>query len=183
MSGPLIYVPQRRSTTSKQIREWAKLVGDVKIAVRALRAVTNQRLLRTLCHNCRQPYQPSAEQLAKLNLPAGKVSQLFRASGKVQVKNKIETCPVCGGTGYLGQTAAFEVMIIDDEIRRLLVAGDLKGAQAHARRTKMIYLQEAALSKVVSGETTVEELARVTAPAGSGAGATPRPRVDPAPTT
>ena len=164
MNGPLIYVPQHIATISDQIREWISRVGDVRQAVKALRVVTNQRLLRTLCPNCRQAFQPTAEQLRKLNLPANKVSQLYRASGKVQVKNKIEDCPVCGGSGYLGQTAAFEVMVIDDESRKLLQAGDLKGARALARRNKMIYLQEAALTKVVNGETTIEEVIRVTAP-------------------
>ncbi len=163
MKGPLIYVPQIAATISDQIREWIGRVGDAKQATKGLRAATNQRLLRTLCPNCRQPFQPTVEQLKKLNLPANKIQQLYRASGKVQVKNKIENCPVCGGTGYLGQTAAFEVMIIDDEVRKLLASGDLKGARAHARRNKMIYLQEAAMRKAVDGMTSIEEVIRVTA--------------------
>ena len=165
LKGPLIYVQQPLPTVTDQIRDWVKKVGDVKDAVRSLRAVTNQRLLRTLCPNCRQPYTPTPEQLKKLNLPAKKVSQLYRASGKVQVKNKIENCKVCGGTGYLGQTAAFEVMIIDDEGRKILATGDLKAALAHARRNNMFYIQEAALAKVISGETDLDEVVRVTSPA------------------
>ena len=109
------------------------------------------------------------------------------AGGKVQLKNKIESCPVCGGTGYLGQTGVFEVLIVDDEARRYLSAGDLKGALSHARRNKMIYFQEAALSKVISGETSIEEVIRVTSPArkntsGSSSRA-PTPQVDPAAAT
>lgn len=165
MQGPLIYVAQRASTIADQIRDWVKVVGDIKKATKSLRAVTNQRLLRSLCPQCRQPFQPSAEQLAKLHLPAGKVQQLYRANGQVQVKNKVEPCPVCNGSGYLGQIGVFEVMIVDSEARKLLGAGDLKAALAHARRNKMVYLQEAALSKVASGETTIDEVVRVTAPA------------------
>lgn len=165
MQGPLIYVQQPLPTVTDQIRDWVKKVGDVKDAVRSLRAVTNQRLLRTLCPNCRQPYTPTPEQIKKLNLPAKKVSQLYRASGKVQVKNKIENCKVCGGTGYLGQTAAFEIMIVDDECRKILASGDLKAALAHARRHNMFYIQEAALAKVISGETDLDEVVRVTSPA------------------
>jgi type II secretory ATPase GspE/PulE/Tfp pilus assembly ATPase PilB-like protein len=55
-------------------------------------------------------------------------------------------------------------MMIDDEIRKILSTGDLKAALAHARRNKMMYLQEAALSKVISGETSIQEVIRVTAP-------------------
>ena len=147
--------------------------------------VAEPGMLRTLCPNCKQPYQPSAQQLQKMNLPSNKIKQLFGPGGKIQVKNKIEACPVCGGTGYLGQTAVFEVMIVDSEIQRLLTAGDLKGALAHARRNKMIYLQEAALSKVIKGETSIEEVARVTASAkangrSSATRKVPKPQVDPA---
>jgi general secretion pathway protein E len=180
MTGPLIYIPQRTGSIPDQIREWVKLVGDVKRATKALRAVINQRLLRTLCPNCRQAYQPTEDQLRKLNLLSSKVTTLYRPSGKVQVKNKIENCPVCGGNGYLGQTGVFEVFVVDDDARKQLLGGDLKAALAHARRNKMIYLQEAALSKVASGETTIEEVVRVTSPPkkGGGGGA---PKQQPAP--
>ncbi len=181
MEGPLIYIPLRAASVGEQIRHWVKLVGDLKKATAALRAVINERLLRNVCPNCRQAYQPRPDLLAKMNLPPQKVQQLYKASGKVQVKNKIETCPVCGGTGYFGQTGAFEVFVVTDEERRLLQAGDLKGSLAQARRNKMIYLQEAALSKVVAGETTVEEVIRATAPS-KAAVESPRSQEDPAPT-
>lgn len=167
MKGPLIYVQQPLGTITDQIRDWVKKVGDVKDAVKSLRAVVNQRTLRSLCPNCRQAYTPTPEQIKKLNLPAKKVTELYRASGKVQVKNRIEDCKVCGGSGYLGQTAVFEVMVIDDECRKLLGAGDLKAALAHARRNNMIYMQEAALAKVLSGETDIDEVVRVTTPVAS----------------
>ena len=176
MDGPLIYIPQRAAGITEQIREWAKLVGDVKPAIKPLALVMNQRLLRSVCPHCRQPYEPSPEQLRKMNLPGDKVKQLYQASGKVQLKNKIETCPVCAGSGYFGQTGVFQVMVIGDETRRLLRAGDLKGALAEARRNKMIYLQEAALRKVVDGETTIDEVVRVTSPARTGSTASkPKP--------
>ncbi|MCA9296522.1 MAG: Flp pilus assembly complex ATPase component TadA [Phycisphaerales bacterium] len=163
LKGPLVYVPIAKGSITDSIREWARLVGDVKKATSCLRAVSNQRLLRKLCPNCRTPYSPTPEQLKALNLPAGKVQQLYAESGKVQVKNKIEGCSVCNGTGFLGQTAVFEVFEVDDEARRMLNAGDLKAALAHARRNKMIYLKDAAIAKVISGETSINELIRVIA--------------------
>ena len=87
MKGPLIYVQQPLASIEEQIRDWVKRVGDLKDATKALRAVINQRLMRALCPNCRQAYQPSPEQIKKLNLPAKKVGQLHRASGKVQVED------------------------------------------------------------------------------------------------
>jgi hypothetical protein len=178
MEGPLIYIPQRLPTVNDQIRHWAKHVGDLKTAVKSLRIVMNQRLVRQVCPNCRQPFEPSAEQLRKMNLPSGKVKQLYQASGKIQLKNKIDTCPVCGGTGYFAQVGVFQVMVVTDAIRRLLLGGDLKGALAESRRDKMMYLQEAAVRKVVDGETTIEEVGRVTASSSNSKGApkaTPNP--------
>ncbi len=180
--GPLMYIPQRLSAVNDQIRHWAKLVGDLKTAVKSLRVVMNQRLVRQVCPNCRQPFEPSAEQLRKMNVPAGKVKELYQANGKVQVKNKIETCPVCGGTGYFAQIGVFQVLIVTDTIRRLLLGGDLKGALAEGRRDKMMYLQEAAVRKVVDGETTIDEVARVTASPSNSKG-TPRPTPNPAAAT
>jgi type II secretory ATPase GspE/PulE/Tfp pilus assembly ATPase PilB-like protein len=180
LKGPLIYVPQRASSVVEQIQHWAKLVGDVKLAMKGLRAVMNQRLLRTVCGNCRQPFAPTSAQLEKLGLPADKVKQLYQAGGQVQVKhNKFDTCPVCGGTGYFGQTGVFQVMMVNKETRRLITNGDLKAAMAEARRNKMIFLQEAALRKVVDGDTTIEEVARVMAPHRK-PGAPPRSEPNPA---
>ena len=170
MEGPLIYVPVRAGSLMEAIQSHTQVVGDPKRAAKSLRAVVSQRLVRTLCPQCKQAYQPSAEQLQKLSIPAGKVTQLFRANGKVQIKNRIEVCPVCRGTGYIGQIGIFEFMLLDDEARKMLAKGDIKAAILHARRNKMVVLQEAALAHVASGVTSIDEILRVTSP--------PRPRTE-----
>lgn len=176
MEGPLLYVPIRAGSIPDMVRQWVKLVGDTKEATSSLRGVVVQRLIRTLCPNCRQPYAPSPQQLAKLNLPADKVQQLYRPSGQVIVKDKPQTCPVCRGSGYLGQTGIFEVLMLDKPMRKALAGGDLKGVMAQARRNKMVYLQESAIRKVAEGETSLEEVARVTAaPKSGGGGKAPAP--------
>lgn len=177
IEGPLLYVGQRLGSVQEQVVDWVKRAGDLKAAVRPLRAVVNGRLVRSLCPNCKQAYRPSPEQLKKLGLPAS-VQQLFKAGGKVQVKNKIENCPVCQGTGYFGLTGVFEVMTLDDQARKLLLNNDLPGAYMHCRANKMIFLQEAALRKVVDGLTSLEEVVRVTAQPTK----QPPPRPQPAPT-
>jgi len=164
INGPLLYIPQQLDSVAAQFADWARAVGDGKKAAAPLRAIMNQRLLRVVCPQCRQPYQPAADLAKRLGLAANKQHALYRAGGKVQVKNRVEDCPVCNGVGYFGQIAVFEVMGIDDECRKLLAAGDFKGAYAVARRNKMLYLQEAALAKVRDGQTTVEEIARVLNP-------------------
>ena len=147
------------------------------MATRSLTAVVHQRLIRTLCPNCKSGFTPAPEQAKKLGIvPAkdGTMQQLFRPSGKVQVKNRIEDCPVCQGTAYFGQTGIYEVMAFDDEARRLLSENDFRTAFARAvREQRMTQLQESALLKVREGETSLEEVQRVFAPKAAPAATAP----------
>jgi len=148
------------------ITEWFKAVGDVKLAATPLRMVVAQKLCRKLCSACRVPYQPSAEQAKKLGISASKPVEIFKSSGKVQTKNKIIDCPMCNGTGFLGQIIISEVLIVDDEARGFLAKGDLKSAYNSSRmKHKLPGLQESALLRVRDGTTSIEEVIRVLSPA------------------
>jgi len=158
--GPLIFITMSATSMTELISKWASLVADPRLSFDALQAVVFQKLVRKLCDNCRVAYKPS-EDLAKQGLPINSVEQLYRQGGQVEQKNKIITCPICNGSGYLGQIGVFETMFLDSETRKHLIAGDLKAAIACARRNKsFIRLQEAAWQKVASGETTLEEFGR-----------------------
>lgn len=158
--GPLIFISMPATSMTELISKWASYVADPRLSFDALQAVVFQKLVRKLCENCRVAYKPS-EDLAKQGLPINTVDQLYRKGGQVEQKNKIITCPVCKGSGYMGQIGVFETMFLDSETRKHLIAGDLKAAIACARRNKcFIRLQEAAWQKVASGETTLEEFGR-----------------------
>ena len=161
--GPLIIVGiQSRDGVAGAITEWFRSVGDLKIAAAPLRAVVCGRVIRKLCPECRQAYTPTAEQRKMLGIPADGEAVLYQASGRIQVKNKVEECPLCRGTGYYGTTGVYEVMPVDREARKLLANGDLKSAYVHAQRTlNMQTIKEAALEKVRTGETSLKEFARV----------------------
>lgn len=147
------------------IKEWFRSCGDLDAGSKALRGVVTQRTIRKLCEYCRQPH-PRAEEIAKrIGVPAGTTPTLFAASGKVQVKNRVEPCPVCKGSGFLGQIGVQEVVMFDDESRALFAANDAGGAYATARRkTKLPSLQEAGLVRVRDGTTSIEEFQRIFAP-------------------
>ncbi len=164
--GPLIYVGiQTKDGVAGAINEWFRAVGDHKIAAKPLVGVIAGRTMRKLCPECKVPYTPSAEQAKKLGIKDPSAVQLFRQSGRVQVKNKIEECPLCRGTGFFGTLGVFEIMPVDRDSRRLLAHSDLKAAYTHARRSLgMMLMQEAALRKVSRGETSLEEVARVLSP-------------------
>lgn len=159
--GPLIFITMPANSMTELISKWASFVADPRQSFDALQAVVFQKLVRKLCENCRVAYKPS-EDLAKQGLPVNTIEQLYRKGGQVEQKNKIITCPICKGSGYLGQVGVFETMFLDSETRKHLIAGDLKAAIACARRNKcFIRLQEAAWQKVASGETSLEEFGRV----------------------
>jgi type II secretory ATPase GspE/PulE/Tfp pilus assembly ATPase PilB-like protein/CheY-like chemotaxis protein len=121
-----------------------------KIAA-ALRGIIAQRLMRRLCAVCKEAAGDAVpERIARL-LPSG--GKLFRAVG----------CPECAMTGYRGRFSIVEVLTMTPEIERAIGAGATADAIAGlARDHGMRSLWESALQHVVAGETTVEELIRVT---------------------
>jgi type II secretory ATPase GspE/PulE/Tfp pilus assembly ATPase PilB-like protein len=159
--GKRIYAGLQASDLFSGLKKWMKAVGDADLGSRSLSAVVHQRLFRKLCEFCRQQYTPDPAVLKKLNLPADRIQALYKPGGQVIVKNKPEPCPVCQGIGYSGRTAAFEVAVLDEEARRLLGGGRLQDLRTHLRRQKTTWLQEAALSKLVQGVTSVKEVMRV----------------------
>jgi type II secretory ATPase GspE/PulE/Tfp pilus assembly ATPase PilB-like protein len=159
--GPLIFISMPATSLQELVSKWAGMVADPRKSFEGLQAVVFQKLVRRLCENCRVAYKPSPD-LAKQGLPIDTVEQLYRKGGQVELKNKVVPCPICKGTGYMGQVGIFATMFLDNETRKHLFAGDLKAAMAHARRNKsMIRLQEAAWQKVAAGETSLEEFGRV----------------------
>ena len=131
------------------------------MAAGGLGAIVSQRLVRKLCPTCRVAYKPDPNVLRKLNLPAQRVPQLYKHSGKIRVgKDRTQTCSTCLGMGYRGRVGVFEIMVLDDEARKILAAGQMDQFRAHLRRHKMLYLQESALLKVVEGQTSISEITR-----------------------
>lgn len=167
--GMTLYAMLPSDSAPDLLAAWMKAVGEPGPASEVIKLVVVQRLVRKLCGACRVAYQPTPEIMKQLALPTGKAVQLYRASGKVLVKDQPTDCPTCGGTGYIGQTGAFEVLALDDDARTLLKNGDVKGAYMQARRAfRSLSLQEAALMKVRLGDTSLEEVRRAFAPPSAG---------------
>ncbi len=158
------YVQMSGKDTFTLLARWAALVGDLKLAMGPLRLVFAQTLIRKLCTECREAYRPPADLLRKINLPADRIERLYRPPTQRPVdKDGIEiVCPTCQNTGYHGRTGVFEMLVVDDELRRMVVnnasAAEMK---QYCRSQKMFYLQEEALRKVISGETSINEVLRV----------------------
>jgi general secretion pathway protein E len=116
-----------------------------------------QRLVRTLCKECRKPYRALPEVIAETGLgrfaPAGAEVTLFEPVG----------CPACANTGFVGRVAITEVMPMSDGIRGLVMRHATSGdIQKQAVAESMLTMYEHGLRKVLAGTTTLEEVLRVT---------------------
>ena len=154
-------------STFVALAKWLRVCGGDgdarRMGMANLSAIVCQKLLRKLCPACKEGYTPSRERVAKLNLPPDKIGQFYRPPGpRTDEKGRPIVCPTCYGTGYLGRTAAFELLEINDEVRKLVIdSASLDQIQAACRRAGMLYLQEQALRKVIEGVTSIEEVIRV----------------------
>ncbi len=161
--GKIVYVTLEADNVIRAIGKWMKLVGNRNLATETLLGISNQRLLRKLCEECKQAYEPNKELLRKFNIPAEKAKVLYRA-GKVQYdkRGRPSTCENCQGTGFVGRMGVFEIIIMNDELKNVVrQSKSLAEIGAQFRRTKMLYLQEQALRKVVAGTTAINEMVRV----------------------
>ena len=120
----------------------------------ALKGVFSQRLVRRICPNCRQPYNPTEEQQSELGLPYDPERVFYRGKG----------CPECFDTGYRGRTAVFEIFPLTIQVRRLIA----KGAGREALESMLsdpaigfVSLRDNAIRLVEEGKTTGEEVLRV----------------------
>jgi type II secretory ATPase GspE/PulE/Tfp pilus assembly ATPase PilB-like protein len=149
------------------IAQFAKLVGNAK-AAEGLRAAMSQRLLRLLCDKCKLAYRPNPKMLGKIGLPP-ETKTLYRSAPHqekpAEGAEPTEPCEVCGGTGYFGRSAIFEMAEMTDEMRKLVSAGGgLQEIKTQARKDNMITFQQEGLKLVVQGKTSLEELQRIFQP-------------------
>jgi type II secretory ATPase GspE/PulE/Tfp pilus assembly ATPase PilB-like protein len=159
------------------LRRWATLVGDKGLVAKSLLAVTNQRLVRKLCDQCKQAYKPDPTLLRKLNLPEDRVlyrppEQQFDKQGKPLI------CAACQGTGYVGRTGVFEWLPVDDGLREVIRrSASFAEIQGAVLKRGGLGLQAQALQKVLDGVTSIAEVARAVRGEGGaeGGGAPARP--------
>ena len=146
------------------LAKWVKACGSPAPAMENLRGVVCQILMRLLCPECREPYRPDPQLLAKANIPGENIKVFYRPPSQplTDDKGNVYICPKCQGSGYFGRTAVFELLDITDDLRQLVVSGaSLAQIRAAARKRKMLYLQEQALRQVISGQTSIQEVIRV----------------------
>ncbi|MFO0882732.1 MAG: ATPase, T2SS/T4P/T4SS family [Pirellulales bacterium] len=118
-------------------------------------AILAQRLVRRVCSQCREGYDPGDEVLAEIGMKAEELQgrQFFRGKG----------CEVCNNTGYKGRVGLFELMIMNDTLRDLVMKNaSIDELREAARGFGMVSLRDAGMSFAFEGVTTIDEVIRET---------------------
>jgi len=134
-----------------------KLGAPPKEFSKSIAAIVNERLVRKLCDTCKETYAPSSDLLKKLGIPAGKVKAFYRPPQEPQ-----EVCADCEGIGYRDRTAIYELLLVDDSLRRaLLKSPDSDTLRRLSRKAGNRSLQEEGVLLVIRGVTSLPEMMRV----------------------
>ena len=155
LTGHLVFTTVHANNVFDVIGRFTHMGVDPYSLVSALNGVLAQRLVRISCPHCAAPNAPTAELLKKSGIAHGTLHEYkFMAS---------TGCGLCRGTGYKGRKAIAEMLHMNDEIRELIVAKEpIRKIKEAACRNGTKYLREAALMLVKQGETTLQEINRVT---------------------
>jgi type II secretory ATPase GspE/PulE/Tfp pilus assembly ATPase PilB-like protein len=153
LTGHFVFSTLHANDTVATITRMLDLGLDPMLIQTAVTAVLGQRLARKLCEQCKEAYPPPSDLLQRLGVKPGVIKQIYREKG----------CESCGGSGYKGRLGLHELMVMNDDIRKLITAepnmNDLKIA---ARKAGTRSLQTDGLMKVIKGLTSVNEIIRVT---------------------
>ncbi|QDU86842.1 Type II secretion system protein E [Pirellulimonas nuda] len=124
-----------------------------------LSAVICMRLIRTLCEACKVGFEPAPELLAKLGIPAGKLTMLYREPTAEEIK---KPCPKCAGSFFVGRTGLFELIVVDDTFRKALKTQPKPEIlRKVARQGGMRTFQEEGIVLLAKGGTSLAELQRI----------------------
>ncbi len=156
LTGHLVLSTLHTNTAAGAITRLEDMGIERYLITSSVNGVLAQRLVRRLCQACREPVELTPKAIAEAGL------QSFLPPGQTRIF-KARGCTVCKQTGYRGRTAIHELFAMDARMTKAILDGaDATGLHTLARQQGMFTLYEDGLRKVVSGETSLEELLRVT---------------------
>ena len=152
LTGHLVLSTLHTNTAAGAITRLEDMGIEPFLLSSSLLAVLSQRLVRTLCEECKQPHTPDASQLEVLGSAANADTVIYTPRG----------CAACNQTGYRGRTGIHELLLVDERVREMMHEG--VGEQAIERhiRSTTPSIREDGCRKVLSGVTSLEEVLRVT---------------------
>lgn len=153
LTGHLVFSTIHTNDAPGAVTRLVDMQVEPFLVASSLLAVLAQRLVRTICSHCKEEYRANEEELSEIGLSLRDVKVLYRGRG----------CDFCQHTGYRGRLGIFELMVISDEIRALIMSSsDSATIKTKARELGMKTLREDGAQKVILGLTTVAEVTRST---------------------
>ncbi|MFH1626400.1 MAG: type II secretion system ATPase GspE [Pseudomonadota bacterium] len=155
LTGHLVFSTLHTNDAAGAITRLIDMGIEPFLVSSSLNAVIAQRLVRLICEGCKEPYVPHRESLKEIGLILEDLENGFLYRGK--------GCPECLDTGYKGRTGIYEILMVNDSIKALI----LQTSESNMIRNKgiengMTVLREDGAAKVFEGITTIEEILRVT---------------------
>ena len=153
LTGHLVLSTLHTNDAPSAIARLQDMGAEPYLVASVLNAVLAQRLVRRVCAACRAPYEPEARDLLAIGVADATGVELFRGKG----------CDECRGTGYRGRVGIYELFVITEDARGLILAKRPSGEiRRHAIERGMVTLRDDGWAKARAGITTVEEILRVT---------------------
>ena len=155
LTGHLVFSTLHTNDASSAVTRLIDMGIESFLVTSSVLAILAQRLVRTICTDCREEYTPDKESLQSIGIDPD------MAEGRTFYRGK--GCPSCLNTGYLGRTGIFELMMLDDRVKNLILkTSDANAIKRRAVEQGMITLRQDGAQKVLDGITTIEEIFRVT---------------------
>jgi type IV pilus assembly protein PilB len=151
LTGHLVFSTLHTNDAPSSVARLLDLGLEPFLITATLEGIVGQRLVRTICTRCKEEFKPTEEILLEVGLKSEvlKDRTFFHGVG----------CEYCRGTGYSGRQAIFEIMLLDDDIRSLIMRRASTGViREAARKRGMRTLRESGLLAIFDGTTTVEEV-------------------------
>tara|TARA_R100000900_G_scaffold22441_3_gene18037 strand:+ start:59546 stop:61261 length:1716 start_codon:yes stop_codon:yes gene_type:complete len=156
LTGHLVLSTLHTNTAAGAITRLEDMGIERYLITSSVNGVLAQRLVRTLCSHCKAPVELADEAIQRYGLGR------FLPQGERTV-HQARGCEHCLQTGYTGRTSIHELFVLDETLHRVIMEGaDATLLHAAARRQGMTTLYEDGLRKVVAGQTSLEEVLRVT---------------------
>ncbi len=155
LTGHLVFSTLHTNDAAGAITRLMEMGMENYLVSSSLLGILAQRLVRTVCPRCAQTYIPDNETVSAMEIKPEDAAGLELING--------EGCEYCANTGFRGRSGIYEMMLIDDEIRKLIISNtDSKTIKDQARAHGMETLRECGWNKVKEKKTTVSEVIRVT---------------------
>lgn len=155
LTGHLVFSTLHTNDSPGAVTRLVDMGVEPFLITSTIRAVLAQRLIRKICPKCIKEHKPSEHELSELGISEEKIKDMKFYKG--------EGCSECSGSGYKGRTGLYELLIVNDRIRELVVKRESLAAIRNAAAEEgMKTLRENGLKKAAKGITTIEEVLRET---------------------